>query len=105
MYICIYSYNIWPTPANGHSDGNVAFDVWFEHSYQFPVQVNGFCCHPEEDSQEEVMHQCGDQPAEYRYTSRLSADDISNIQPQQSKAKVDQELCMDCLSQTPAWCA
>ena len=46
-----------PTPAYCHGDADIAHDVRFEHRHQLPVQLDGFCCHPEEHSQEEVVHE------------------------------------------------
>ena len=58
-----------PTPANGQGNWKVSFNVWFEHSHQLPVQVDGFCCHPEEHSQEEVVHERRDHSTEHRHSS------------------------------------
>ena len=57
------------TPAYCHGNVQVPLDVWFEHSHQFPVQVDGFCCHPEKHSQEEVVQECRRQPTEHRNSS------------------------------------
>ncbi len=58
-----------PTPANCQGNCKVTFNVRFEHSNQLPVQVDGFCCHPEEHSQEEVVHECRDHSTEHRNSS------------------------------------
>ena len=92
-----------PTPAYCHGNGKVALNVWFEHSHQLPVQVDSICCHPEEHSQEEVVQECWDHSTENRNTSWDSADDEGDVQPHQSKVDVDQQLCMDSLSEVPRW--
>ena len=93
-----------PTPAYCHGNGEIVCDVWFEHSHQLPVQVDGFCCHPEEHSQEKVVHECRDHSTEHRNAHGDSADDEGDIQPHQSKAEVEQQLCMESLSEIPDWC-
>ena len=67
------------------------------------MQLYGFSCHPEEHSQEEVVHECRDHSTEHRNSSWDSADDEGDVQPHQSKAEVDQELCMHSFSQIPEW--
>ena len=79
-----------PTPAYCHGDEEIVCDVWFEHSHQLPVQVDGFRCHPEEHNQEEVVHERRDHPTEHRNTRGDCADDECDIQPHQSKAEVEQ---------------
>ena len=79
-----------PTPAYCHGDEEIVCDVWFEHSHQLPVQVDGFRCHPEEHNQEEVVHERRDHPTEHRNTRGDCADDERDIQPHQSKAEVEQ---------------
>ena len=92
-----------PTPAYCHGDKDIVRDVWFGHRHQLPVQVDCFSCHPEEHSQEEVVHECRDHSTEHRNSSWDSADDEGDVQPHQSKAEVDQELCMHSFSQIPEW--
>ena len=92
-----------PTPAYCHGDKDIARDVWFGHRHQLPVQVDCFSCHPEEHSQEEVVHECRDHSTEHRNSSWDSADDEGDVQPHQSKAEVDQELWMHSFSQIPEW--
>ena len=93
-----------PTPAYCHGDKDIARDVWFGHRHQLPVQVDCFSCHPEEDSQEEVVHECRDHSTEHRNSSWDSADDEGDVQPQQSKAEIQQQLHMDSISEFPEWC-
>ena len=58
-----------PTPAYCHGDKDIVRDVWFGHRHQLPVQVDCFSCHPEEHSQEEVVHECRDHSTEHRNSS------------------------------------
>ena len=90
-----------PTPAYCHGDEDIVCDVCFEHSHQLSMQVDGFCSHPEEHSQEEVVHECRDHSTEYRDFSRDSADNEGNVEPHKSKAEVDEQLGMESLSEVP----
>jgi len=92
------------TPAYCHGNEGIVFNVWFEHRHQLPMQLYGFSCHPEEDSQEEVVHECRDHSTEHRNSSWDSADDEGDVQPQQSKAEIQQQLHMDSISEFPEWC-
>ena len=83
----------------GHS---FRYLVWKRH--QLPMQLYGFSCHPEKHSQEEVVHECRDHSTEYRNSSWECADDEGDVQPQQNKAEIQQQLHMDSIPEFPEWC-
>ena len=63
-----------------------------QYHHQLDVEVNGLCCHHNESDQEEVLQQSSHDSAQTGNWRTVNGHDEGQVESQQGKAKVEQQL-------------